>query len=599
MSTKISQLPVATSPVAPDVVLPVVQAGQTRQAAIDQLGFSPAGVGAVTRTIQNKLRDTVSVKDFGAVGDGVADDTAAIQAAFDTLQSVYMPKGTYYVTDMLTMNNGQMLHGDGRTESIFTIKTDFNLSADGVVKIGTAEPGGEIYDIGFYFEQADQSVRANCTQYPPAIDAYNCPRFIIDRIRIEAGWKGLNAKGNAGGAYVGFIEFGTLDTGIEIDGSLDFFHGTHWHFWPFGMTGKSSLMSVYYDGTTTACNVGACDGLVVDSISSFSSQVRFNANATSVVPYNIGVMQLDNNGARLYAQNGNIIIGSLYSTTSPSTTQNSVLVEGGRVTISAVAILTNHPGFSLRAAVTGVLTVNGGFVNSNYASQTACLTDSGTLILNEVNFFNANQNYTQPNVLQTGSGVLKMSGCRWNARSPAGNGTAVFIDVDNPNNFIFGNDFADWGYVLAANPVLGAYGPNKTPSRSWTPVVSFETNGTFSPTYTVQFGTYQHTVGGIYFELRLFFSTNAFTGTAGEFQITGLPVQKKLIDSISFPVCGASKITMTAGYSNLFAKTGTNTSRLLIRQSGSGLANANISASNVLPSTTDIEFSISGFITTA
>jgi polygalacturonase len=37
--------------------------------------YDPAGTGAVSRTVQSKLRDVVSVKDFGAVGDGVTDDT--------------------------------------------------------------------------------------------------------------------------------------------------------------------------------------------------------------------------------------------------------------------------------------------------------------------------------------------------------------------------------------------------------------------------------------------------------------------------------------------------------------------------------------------
>jgi len=64
--------------------------------ATDQV-FLPDGVGAVSRTIPSKLKDAVSIKDFGATGNGVADDTAAILAASNTGKYVQFPEGTYKV----------------------------------------------------------------------------------------------------------------------------------------------------------------------------------------------------------------------------------------------------------------------------------------------------------------------------------------------------------------------------------------------------------------------------------------------------------------------------------------------------------------------
>jgi hypothetical protein len=68
----------------------------------EQVTFLQAGAGATQRTALAKLRDTVSVKDFGAVGDGVTDDTAAIQACVEaakngTNKNIYIPFGTYMV----------------------------------------------------------------------------------------------------------------------------------------------------------------------------------------------------------------------------------------------------------------------------------------------------------------------------------------------------------------------------------------------------------------------------------------------------------------------------------------------------------------------
>jgi hypothetical protein len=92
-------------------------------------GSTPTG--AVNRPINKKLAETISVKDFGAVGDGVADDTTAIQNAIANAQAVtmngnsgiygdgvytgtaptvYFPSGVYKVTSFLTPDTTQAVN---------------------------------------------------------------------------------------------------------------------------------------------------------------------------------------------------------------------------------------------------------------------------------------------------------------------------------------------------------------------------------------------------------------------------------------------------------------------------------------------------------
>ena len=126
-------LPVVSSGTGSDSALRTDLANATAVSAGSRLsGFRQDGTGATARTVDAKLKDAVSVKDFGATGDGVTDDTTAIRAAIAYQQTtgignatptpshyskfwVHFPKGKYVISGNLSNNiemNGLYLCGD-------------------------------------------------------------------------------------------------------------------------------------------------------------------------------------------------------------------------------------------------------------------------------------------------------------------------------------------------------------------------------------------------------------------------------------------------------------------------------------------------------
>ena len=97
-----------------ELFLPGGPGSQGDAALVD---FLPAGAGAVVRTVQAKLRDTIHVRDFGAVGDGSTDDTLALQNAINAAygSTLVFDALTYKISSELTITDAIEIDGRGAT----------------------------------------------------------------------------------------------------------------------------------------------------------------------------------------------------------------------------------------------------------------------------------------------------------------------------------------------------------------------------------------------------------------------------------------------------------------------------------------------------
>jgi hypothetical protein len=121
----IGQLDTANMGLIPAGAASIVNADVNASAGIvaGKLSFTQSGTGATARTVDSRLKDVVSVKDFGAVGDGTTNDTAAITAAIAAHANVYFPAGTYAVTTINFNRIGCRYSGSPSFKGIATTAT--------------------------------------------------------------------------------------------------------------------------------------------------------------------------------------------------------------------------------------------------------------------------------------------------------------------------------------------------------------------------------------------------------------------------------------------------------------------------------------------
>lgn len=142
--------------------------------------FVQAGVGAVTRTVQDRLRDSVNVKDFGAVGTAnianQVSDTAAFLAALATGKNVLVPEGTFYLSQTVSVGYGQRLFGSGQYKTVLVCSGDGPAVYMGNAVLTSLYYNIELTDLTIYCTSRAATVNG--------VELQNCVYFLLRNLSI-------------------------------------------------------------------------------------------------------------------------------------------------------------------------------------------------------------------------------------------------------------------------------------------------------------------------------------------------------------------------------------------------------------------------------
>lgn len=136
----------------------------------------------------------ISVKWFDAKGDGVTNDTIAIQKALDFSLNVFFPKGTYYAKGLISRTNQKMFGEQG------TLIT--SLDSTNILKQGTEDSswgtGGSLYIDNISFQGSIDWASLIPIEGEALVELYSTVRLYLHKVSIEKGKSSLLYIKNTG-----------------------------------------------------------------------------------------------------------------------------------------------------------------------------------------------------------------------------------------------------------------------------------------------------------------------------------------------------------------------------------------------------------------
>lgn len=193
---KITELPASTTPLSGSEIVPLVQGGVTKRATVTQIGTVTATGTTTPRTLPDRFADAVSVKDFGAVGDGLTDDTTAFTNANGY---VFVPDGNYKLNTSPTIG----------TSAFFT-SPNASYSGNGIAN-GLGQAGYGFLDTS----------RGFWTDAPDGASVWRFERVLVGAAQRQNGaWTIGNNKSWIGYEASGYMTYFDVLSTLQVSSAI-------------------------------------------------------------------------------------------------------------------------------------------------------------------------------------------------------------------------------------------------------------------------------------------------------------------------------------------------------------------------------------------
>jgi len=257
------------------------------------IGYIQGSAGSVSQTVQSRLRnDFVVPEDFGAVGNGSTDDTAALQAALASGKDVMLTAGkTYLHTSELTIETAnQRVIGSGVIRTSGAINS-FRITASGVELGATFNSPGQTAGYAIYGVGADRCKihKANIIDGFGALYVESTNTFVVDWMWGQlrgpgVKWFGSDAK-RSDILTLNFVllDPGNSEYGLDWDGNC---HSLEVKY--LGIVGGRGAIIRNTSGGTTYPAIGRFGHIEIDYSTTHGVEIQAGLDYDFVMPYVLG-----------------------------------------------------------------------------------------------------------------------------------------------------------------------------------------------------------------------------------------------------------------------------------------------------------------------